>query len=119
MAKKVEPQMKAPFFSPSSLISIIAFLANLKLARNTQRIREGATMWILFTFVKSTLASTLNSCTSADTSIAPAVVSAHQAKPLREKKLERSYSKVVYNFHTNFASDQAIARMKSTISQYI
>lgn len=50
--KKIESKVKAHFFDPSNPISIIGFVATLKLVCDTNRIHEGATMLILLLFVK-------------------------------------------------------------------
>lgn len=75
--------MKAHIFDLSDLSLIIGFSANFKLVCGTNRIHEGATIWVLLFLVTNALASTSDSRLAAATNNAPNVVSVHSAELLR------------------------------------
>lgn len=54
MVKKIKLQVKAHFFDPRNLVSIIGFPARNKLACSTSRIQERAEMWALLFFLLRT-----------------------------------------------------------------
>lgn len=71
MVKEVKLQIKTHFIEQCDQALIISFLAIIKLVLDTSRLLESAAMRLLSFFVKTALATTLNSRMSAATDIAP------------------------------------------------
>lgn len=68
-----------------------------------------------FLLVENALASTLNSCMSAATNIAPDVASFHSTEPSRKMKVPWSYPGVVKYLSKKFVDDLTVAEKDSTI----
>lgn len=68
--KKDKSQIKAYFLYPKDPISNMGFLAPIRLAYDSNKIRKGATMWILPRYVQETLANALKSCLCAENCLA-------------------------------------------------
>lgn len=107
--------MKAHFFTPSDLAYKIDFSATFRISCDSNRIQKGAAMRVPPFFVKSVLASTLNSCMSAATNIAPDAAPFHLAELLRQEKLFRPYRDIVNYFLTKFDSDRRNAKTVSAV----
>lgn len=73
--KKFKSQMRTHYFDPGEPILIINSIATFKLAYDTNRIREGATIWVLLLYVYETLANALNNRKSAKDKIASIIIS--------------------------------------------
>lgn len=115
MITKVDLQMEAHSFDLSNTISTIRFLAVFQSACDTNHINKGATMWVLPFFVKTKLASGLNSCVPAATHIAPIGTFGQATEHIPHRICFWLYSEVVNNPLKNLSNDQAIAMMDSTI----
>lgn len=118
VVRRVKSQRIAHLRGPSDLILIIGFLAAFKFACETNRIHDGATIWVPLLFVKSAPTLSLKIRISAVTNIAPVVVSSQSAESLRQKTLLWSYSEFFSYSPEKFADDQVIDKMDSAISSY-
>lgn len=87
--------MMAQLFNPKDPVSIIGLLATFTLTCDTNRIHEGAVMWVLPYIVHETLANVLSSRVYAEASLAPFAATVQNQKP-RLRNLLRSYPEVVY-----------------------
>lgn len=74
--------MKAHFINPSSPITIIGFIATIKLECDTNNIYEGEFIRVLPFFFTNVLATTLNSRISAAAQITPVVASVNNTEQL-------------------------------------
>lgn len=118
LVKKIKSQMKAHFFDPKDPIFIIGFLATFELTCDTNKIHEGAAMWVLPHFVKETIANALNSRMCAEDRTAPLVATVRHDK-IRHQKLLRSYPEVVNYLLKKFATGAEIAEYDATILRYM
>lgn len=75
-------------------------------------------MWVLSFFVKKALVSTSNSSMTVAATILTAVASVQLTEPLRQKKISRSYSKVLKYLFRTFASHEAICSTDIAILRY-
>lgn len=66
--------MKAYFFNAKNPIFTIELLATFKLAYDSNKIHEGAVMWVLLHFVMNALANALNSHKCAENRFAPLIL---------------------------------------------
>lgn len=118
MVKNDKLPTKAHFFDLSVFISIIVFLAGLKVTCKANHIHKEADMEVLPFFAESVLASTLNRRTSAAFNIASAVASLYLAEPLRHKKMLLAYPELIIHVSKNIAKDEATGKIDSTIICY-
>lgn len=86
--------MKAQFFNASGSISIIGFIAKLKLASDTNNFHEGVALFVLTFSVKDGLAMTLQSRMSAIAHVDTAVPLKNTSELVIRKKILRSYLEV-------------------------
>lgn len=108
MVKKFKWQMKEYFFDPKYPICINGFLATFQLAFDTNRIQEGAAMWLLPDYVNETVANELNNliCATDKHSFIAASV---RNVDIQSRKLLRSYPIVVSYLLKKLATDRALA----------
>lgn len=111
IVEKVKSLERAHFLDLSNIISIIGFLATLKLACDTNRIPEGAEVWVLPFFLKNAPATLLNSHIFAATNIPPVVAFVNTVEPMTQKKFLCPYLELIYYLLKKFANDQATSKM--------
>lgn len=97
--------MNAHFFNPKDPILVIACLATLKLACDTNYIHETAAMWLLTHFVLEMLIIVLNRRIYAKNRLATLVALVHNQKP-RFRQLLRSYPEVINLLLKTFYTDR-------------
>lgn len=103
--------MKATFFDQKNSISIVGFMATLKLACNSNKIHEGAAMRVFPHFVQDSLAIILDSRMCAENWIATPVAFV-QNEQYRSRKLERWSKKVISYLLTKTQLTKQLPDMK-------
>lgn len=96
--------MKAHFFNPKDPISITGFLATFKLVYDTNKIHEGAAIWVLLHYVHKALANALDSRMCVEDRHTSIAASVRDQEP-RSRNLLRSYPEVVNYMLEKFATD--------------
>lgn len=117
--KNVRLQRQAYFLNRSDPITIMGFLAIIKLAEDNKNNHGVAAMCVLPFFGNNVLVRTLNSRLSTAPYFTLVLDAANTTEPLIQKKLLRSYTEAANYLLKKFETEIAIAKINSKILPYI